>query len=125
MPPRCSVCSLPVLVRLQVVELHRRQQPLRLIAAAVSEAGYPVHRDAIHRHLREHIDLQPEPDPGDLPARIAALVDGAASELGSWPSLAFKIAQRWLNDGAEQEAKRLVSQAVPVVMLQRLQQEAG
>jgi len=97
--------------------------PLREIARQISDAGHPIHRDAVHRHLREHVAQVDVCDPGDLADKVALLVDGAADVLEKWPSRALDIAKRWLDDGAEAEAFRLVQRAVPTLMQHRLNRE--
>lgn len=127
MPPTCRTCRLPPVLRDQVADQYRRGVPLRSIAADLAEAGHPVHRDAIHRHVRAHVapaDLfDVEHSPADTAAglTVAAVVAG---QLTRWPSLAASTAAALRAEGLTGPAE-VVFATAPETMRTALVAAAG
>ncbi len=98
----------------------RLRVPLRAISEALGEAGHPLSKDAIRRHLAacvarpvEAVAAQPESSPADPVARVVAVA--ARDVLEAWPSIATKLVRRLVADGAI-DAAHTVTEAVPETM---------
>ena len=115
MAPTCSACRLPPLLREQLAQRGRRGIPLRTIAQWLTEQGETVHRDAVHRHLRNCVAPTDEydPDPNISADPAGLLIAYAARDvLEHWPSIATRLVERLFSDGAVQAAG-IVASAVP------------
>ena len=112
----CRVCSWPATVRAELADLYRRQVPLRTIAEQMTVAGYPVHRDAVHRHCRAHVapadllDLDHSDAEKATGIVVATLV---AKAFEGWPGRAGRAASFLRAEGLTAAADALWAAADP------------
>lgn len=114
----CAACALPPAVRAELRRLHMRGTSLREIAAVAGSKGYPVGRDTLHRHIREHLaPVDDEETTGD--SFEAALAVAVATGLRGWHGLAEKVAHA-LDDLGAHDAALIVQAVVPETMQKAL-----
>lgn len=114
----CRTCALPGAQLALVADLHRRNVPLRTIAAELATAGHPVNKDSIWRHCRDHLapaDLYgPSHEPDDNAAGLT-VATVFASQLSGWPSKAAECAAALRAEGLYGPAD-VLSATIPETM---------
>lgn len=106
MSSRCSVCSLPTVVRRECEDrLQRRGLSLRAVAAYATDLGHPTNKDSLATHLR-HVAVVHEGHDEAQAGPSSALVALAARDVfEAWPSLLDRLVQRLHTDGFHDEAE--------------------
>jgi hypothetical protein len=103
---------LPPALRGTVDQQLRRGVPLRTISSELTAAGHPVHRDALHRHGRDHLPPADVHEVECVPSDAAAGLTVAAAlagELRRWPDLAAKLAARLRAEGLDGAADIVIA----------------
>lgn len=76
----------------------------------MTEAGFPVHRDAIWRHLKHAAPATDRDDSADPLGLIVA--SAVADVLIPWPTTAADLVDRLIADGADQAASLIANRCV-------------
>lgn len=119
----CLTCRLPAAVRHDVADQHRRGVPLREISSSLDDRGHKVSRDAIHRHVTKCVAPPDDHDVSDDPAGLLVAV-AASDVLAGWSTLATRLAERLMADGAV-AAARIVLAATPEYLRPALEATEG
>jgi hypothetical protein len=97
-----------------------RGTSLREMSATLGSQGHPISKDALHRHIREH--MAPGEDASEAVASdsfAAALAVAVARGLRGWPFLANRVAEA-LDELGAHDAAVTVQAVVPEMMRERL-----
>lgn len=112
----CKACRAPAAVRDTITELHARDVPYRSMATELEALGYPILRDALYRHCRDHLPSR-ELLAADLPKAAAERATGVlvativAKAFEGWPGRAGRAAAFLRAEGLHEAADALFTAA--------------